>query len=153
MKYIVKDSAGNKMYMEVIGSMPTLPEGFELLGKADDLPEMVTEIEANKATQEQVRYINDKYDSAKTFGEQLMKEFATENIVMGITQDGMTSAVRKAMTEVILALTTASLYDAIAEAKAIPAEKKDPKYITDARLLSFINKIEAYLEIALSTEL
>lgn len=90
-------------------------------------------------------YIANTLANAQEFGKNLMDEFTRENMKMGITQDGKTSSVRKAMTEVILALTTGSLYDAIDEAKAIPAEKKDVKYITDARLISFINKIETYL--------
>ena len=61
--------------------------------------------------------------------------------------------VRKAMTEVLLALQTGSLYDAIAEAKAIPVESKDETFLSDARLLLFINKIETYLEVPLSTVL
>lgn len=92
-------------------------------------------------------------DNAIAFGNEIMKEFTRENIKMGITADGMTGTVRKNMSEVILALTTGSLYDAITEAKAIPAEDKDVKYITDVRLLSFVNKIEAYLGAPLSEEI
>lgn len=153
MKYIVKLPDNTKTTMEVVTSIPTLPEGYEVLGLASDLPDAVAEIEAIKVVEAQKAYIASKYDGAKRFGDNLIKEFTTENMVMGITQDGMTSAVRKAMTEVILALNTASLYDAIDEARAIPEDKKDVKYITDARLLEFINKIEAYLEMPLSTEL
>ena len=46
MKYIVQDSEGKKMVMTVASSMPQLPEGFEVLGKAEELPEAVAEIEA-----------------------------------------------------------------------------------------------------------
>jgi hypothetical protein len=91
--------------------------------------------------------------NATSFGSELMIDFATENVLMGIAQDGMTSTVRKNMEQVILALTTGSLYDAITEAKSIPSEKKDYKYITDVRLLNFINKIEDYLGIPRSTTL
>lgn len=92
-------------------------------------------------------------DAAIAFGNEIMKEFTRENIKMGITADSMTGTVRKNMSEVIVALTTGSLYDAITEAKAIPAEDKDVKYITDVRLLSFVNKIEAYLGAPLSEEI
>lgn len=44
MKYIVQDSEGKKMVMTVISSIPQLPEGFEILGKAEELPEAVSEI-------------------------------------------------------------------------------------------------------------
>ena len=46
MKYIVQDSEGKKMIMIVASSMPQLPEGFEVLGLADELPEAMAEIEA-----------------------------------------------------------------------------------------------------------
>ena len=90
---------------------------------------------------------------AMAFGSQLIQEIAAENISLGITQDGMSGVVRKALSEVVLALMTGSLYDAIDEIRAIPVEKKDPKYITDTRLLAAINKIETYLGQPLSTSL
>ena len=97
--------------------------------------------------------ITKKLDDAMNFGTELMKEFTKDNIKMGITQDGMTGTVRKNMSEVIMALQTGSLYDAITEAKAIAADKKDAKYITDARILAFINKIEAKLGLPLTQSL
>lgn len=48
MKYIVKDSEGKKMIMTVVSSMPQLPEGFEVLGLADELPEAIAEISASE---------------------------------------------------------------------------------------------------------
>lgn len=86
-------------------------------------------------------------------GQRLIMEFAAENVAMGITQDGMTSVVRKNLEQVTLALMTGSLYDAITEIRLIPNDQKDLKYITDARLLQFINKIETYLKIPLSSTL
>ena len=46
MKYIIKDADGKKMIMTVVSSMPSLPEGFEVLGLADDIPEAMAEIAA-----------------------------------------------------------------------------------------------------------
>jgi uncharacterized protein with gpF-like domain len=89
-------------------------------------------------------------ENAMQFGNTLVVQFATENVLLGITQAGMTGPVRKIMAESIMALQTGSLYDAITELRAIPAESKDPVFITDARLLSAINKIELYLGIPLS---
>jgi hypothetical protein len=90
---------------------------------------------------------------AITFGNELIIDFAAENIGMGITQSEMTPAVRLATKDVVAALSTGSLYDAITAARAIPAEQKDAVFVTDVRLLVFINKIESYLGIPLSTEL
>jgi len=106
-----------------------------------------------KAAAAQLRAIQNALSSAKSFGEAIMNEFTVENITLGITADVMTGTVRKNMSEVIMALQTGSLYDAIIEAKLIPAIQKDAKYITDARLLSFVNKIETKLGITLSTTL
>lgn len=92
-----------------------------------------------------------KIEDAMAFANTLMVEFTTENIVMGITADGMTGHVRKTLAEVIVCLLTGSLYDAILEVKAIPADKKDTKYLTNVRLTTFINKIEDYLLIPRTT--
>lgn len=91
--------------------------------------------------------------NAITFGNKLITEFAAENVIMGITQDGMTKTVRTNLMEVTSCLSTGSLYDAITEIKTLPEEKKDPKYITNARLIVFLNKIETYLNIPITTSL
>jgi len=44
MKYIVQNSEGEKMMMDVVGVVPQLPEGFEVLGLAENLPEFIEEI-------------------------------------------------------------------------------------------------------------
>lgn len=92
-------------------------------------------------------------DSAINFGQGMIKEITLENMMLGIPQDGKTGEVRKALAEVLTALQTGSLYDAIVELKAIPEIAKDAKYITDARLLSAVNKIETYLGQPLSETL
>lgn len=91
--------------------------------------------------------------SARSFGEKLISEIAAENVLLGITQANKTSDVRKASREVTDALATGSLYDAIAELRAIPVESRDPVFLSEARLLSTINKIETYLELPHSSEL
>lgn len=101
----------------------------------------------------QVQSIANVVRKAMSFGNDLMVEFSTENVMMGITQDGMTKTVRKNMSQVMSALMSGSLYDAIDEAKSIPEQSKDPKYLTDARLLQYVNKIEEYLGIELSNDL
>lgn len=91
--------------------------------------------------------------SAIAFGQKILEEMSYENVMLGITQAGMTNQVRKRTAEVTSALATGSLYDAIFEARQIPAEDKDATFITDVRLLAFVNKIETYLGIELSTSL
>lgn len=86
-------------------------------------------------------------------GQELIVWFAAENISLGITQTGMTGAVRSATADVVNALSTGSLYDAIIAAKAISPDSYDATFITAARLLFFVNKIETYLNIPLSETL
>jgi hypothetical protein len=90
---------------------------------------------------------------AVSFGHRTLIKFSAENILLGITQAGMTGTVRRALSDVIQCLQTGSLYDAIASARAIPAEDKDPTFVTDARLLAFINIVEAYLGLKISESL
>jgi hypothetical protein len=85
--------------------------------------------------------------AAIDFGSQLLVDFATENVLLGITADGMTKTVRQNMSEIILALQTGSLYDAIDEIDSFPVENKDAKYITDARLQEYRDKITNFLGI------
>jgi hypothetical protein len=90
---------------------------------------------------------------AISFGQELIITFAAENIGMGITQAGMTTTVRTVTADIVNALTTGSLYDAITAAKAVPEESYDPTFVTAARLLTFVNRIEDYLAIPRSTSL
>ena len=141
------------------------------LGESTALPEgegwiLMTESEltAHKATYQSEyntftysinirRTVDKNVTRAIVFGQNLVKDFAVENVMMGITQSGKTNQVRKATQEVISALSTGSLYDAIHEARQIPQEQKDDTFVTDARLLVFINKIESFLGLPLSTSL
>lgn len=86
-------------------------------------------------------------------GQELIVMFAAENISLGITQAGMTTQVRTVTAGVVSALSTGSLYDAITAARAIPPASYDSTFVTADRLLSFINKIEVYLGIPVSTSL
>lgn len=97
--------------------------------------------------------IIDTIQNAIRFGQSIIIEFAAENVAMGITQDGMTKTVRENTTEIVSALTTGSLYDAVTAIKSFDPLKKDAKYITDARLIKFLNKIEDYLGLPRTTQL
>lgn len=54
MKKIIQDENGKKMIMNLVSSMPQLPEGWIDLGLADDLPEAMIEIEASKQSEQTV---------------------------------------------------------------------------------------------------
>lgn len=129
---------------------------FVMKSKVTEIVALLTEeqIDAHLATIDTYQAsLAFKIEDAMNFANKLMIQFTTENIIMGITQDCMTGTVRKNLSEVIMCLITGSLYDAIHEIKLLPPEKKDPKYLTDARLLKFVNEIETYLEIPLSEDL
>lgn len=112
------------------------------------------QVEIEDITQElQNQAVQDAVKKAIDFGQKVLVQFSSENIQLGITQAGMTKQVRQVMSEVISALSTGSLYDAIDEAKAIPLESKDATFVTDARLLKYVNMVESYLEIPLSESL
>ena len=92
-----------------------------------------------------------KIDAAMVFGTQMIRDFAAENVALGITQFGLTSHVRRTLVDVAACLTTGSLYDAITELKAVDPAKLDAVIMTPARLLVFRNKIEDFLQITRST--
>ena len=97
--------------------------------------------------------VNTVVSNAVIFGQALLQEFITENVMMGITQANMSELVRVRTQEVRDCLNTASLYSAIAVIKRFPVEDKDPVFITDARLLKMLNAIESYLKLPITLSL
>lgn len=90
--------------------------------------------------------------AAKSFGEQLVAEFKTENVLMGITQAGKTVAVTKYLHWVEHHTLAGSLYAsleeiAVKQAEGIPSDLAP--FVTDARLTTFKNKIQIYLGVPL----
>jgi len=106
-----------------------------------------------KAASDLAKLYSEALTNAIKFGDALVVEFASENMALGITQANKTSSVRKAMSEVLNCLVTGSLYDAMVEVRLIPTESKDAIFLSDARLLAFVNKIETYLKKPLSVTL
>ena len=53
MKYVVQDENSKKMIMDVITSVVALPEGWSVLGLAEELPEAMAEIEAASISQQE----------------------------------------------------------------------------------------------------
>ena len=46
MKYVVQDENNKKMIMDIVSSIPQLPEGWSVLGLVEEAPEAIAEIEA-----------------------------------------------------------------------------------------------------------
>lgn len=91
--------------------------------------------------------------NAEAFGAKCIREFAAENIVMGITQAGMSGVVLTILTGVMQALLAGSLYEAMSRIRAVDPINYDGTFLTASRCLQFVNKIEVYLGIPLSSSL
>lgn len=86
---------------------------------------------------------------AKRFGDDLIITFATENILMGITQAGKTKAVSDYLADVTRYAQTGSLYEVVNEidrliALGIPSDLAP--YVTTQRMTDFKQKVLGYLQ-------
>jgi len=88
---------------------------------------------------------------AMDFSRELMISFAAENVAMGITQAGKTKLIADACQQAFYYLSTGSLYEARTEMLNITIEENMAPFLTNARRNAFVNKIEAYLGIPLTT--
>jgi hypothetical protein len=88
--------------------------------------------------------------NAITFGNALIVQFATQNVMAGITQAGQTQAVLAYAGLLYTYLSTGSLYVAIAEIETMIADTSSTKtalapFITNNVLYSYLNQIQGYL--------
>jgi hypothetical protein len=104
----------------------------------------------NHAIQSVDEYIKGVVLDAKGFGMKIENEFIVENVKLGITELGLTNHVRKALREVRDAISSGSLKDAITEIRNLNSNDFDAQILTPARLLSFRNKLEEWLEVPLA---
>lgn len=121
------------LHVPAVKYQPMVPAHYKLKKKAD------ADTIISKAKKRKI------LKAAINFGMELLLDFGSENMEMGITADGMTGHVRKAMAEVTSALMTGSLKDALAEIDSITEDQKDGKYITNERLQEYKQKILDYL--------
>lgn len=91
--------------------------------------------------------IYQKIQKDAIFGQQLITEFAVDNILSGIVDEKKTAEIRAKTNLITQALKEGFLNDALDEIKKIPIESKDEKFLTEDRLKSYQNKIEDRLEI------
>jgi len=90
--------------------------------------------------------------SSKSFGQSLIDDFAVENVVLGINAEN-TDNVLTVMGGILSLLSNGYLETTIRRAKAIDPNLYDGTFITAARLLVYVNRIETFLGIALSETL
>lgn len=77
MKYVVEDDSGKKMIMDVATSIPSLPEGWSVLGLVSDLPEIVSGMDLQRNKDELIQIAYDSMN--KDVYEQMASVFGTTN--------------------------------------------------------------------------
>lgn len=79
------------------------------------------------------------------FAQELIVEFTAENALLGIDDEEQTKRVIQETKGILDSLQTGFLTQAIKEIRLIPVERLDIKFLTEERLLRFLNKIEVFL--------
>jgi len=93
-----------------------------------------------------------QFQAAKSFGVSLVADFSLENVILEISNIE-SDAVLSKMSGVLEALSNGYLETAILRSKGIDSGDYDSEFITEARLLEYVNKIETFLGITLSETL
>lgn len=93
--------------------------------------------------------------NAQNFGAQLLLSFATTNVLNGITQAGLTIPVSDYLVNVYNYLSAGSLYATISAIETLIADTSETKaglapFITNDVLYTYLNKIQAYLNVPLT---
>lgn len=97
--------------------------------------------------------VNVALANAREFGTALIEQFATQNVLAGVTQAGMTQTIGLALHDMYHFLITGSLYAAIAECDQLAANiliATWSPFITPAILTSYKNQIQTYLGVPLT---
>jgi hypothetical protein len=137
---------------QVTVEVPGQSVATQVLAKWDGLASTSPEATAY-VTNAQIAVVAKQVAAINAFCANLLVQFNTENLIMGISTDGKTDDVLTVMSSVLVALQSGSPTSAIKRAKEISPSSYDSKYVTAARLLSYCNKIETYLGITLSTSM
>jgi len=100
-------------------------------------------------------YYQSLVSEAMAFGNQLILQFAAQNIAAGITQTGQTLNVINYTTNLSASLSSGSLYVALVQIETMIADTSSTKislspFITNDILYSFLNQIQTWLEIPLT---
>lgn len=138
--------------------MPTIDitdENENVIGTievSDELPEQLIEsvVDAHKGPnvcQSRITYKNIQ------FGIYLIDRFDSENIELGILESGLFNTITSIMSPTIAALNQGLLDEAISCMRNIEESNKDGIYVTTSRLLLYVNLIEDFQMVNLSSEL
>lgn len=93
--------------------------------------------------------------SAQTFGNNLLLQFAADNVLAGITQANKTIVVSDYLEDLYNYISAGSLYASIQKVNELIADTSDNKancspFITNAVLYTYMNKIQTYLGVPLT---
>jgi hypothetical protein len=93
--------------------------------------------------------------AAIAFGNQLIVQYAAQNVSMGITQAGQTLPVMNYMAQLTLCLSTGSLYEALTQIGTMIADTSSTKtslspFVTNDILYTYLNLIQTYLGLTLT---
>ena len=93
--------------------------------------------------------------NAINFGQALIVQFATQNVMAGITQSGKTQAMLNYCSNLYVCLSSGSLYAAIDGLNTMITDTGSDKtnlspFITNNILYAYMNQIQAYLKISLT---
>lgn len=129
----------------------TDPSDNDLLVVSEYWMSITQQTETTPTLEENKDFVKTMVKSAINFGSTLVTDFATENVMLGITQAGKTKLIADTCQTAFYYLSTGSLYEARAEMLNLtPTEEMSP-FLTHARRIAFVNKIEQYLGLPLSS--
>lgn len=111
-----------------------------------------TVVQSNVTAEVQLRNAKAEIRSDREFGRNLVDDFAIENVILGIDGAGSDNVLNK-LNKALEALSNGYLETAIRRVKAINHADFDGTFLTEARLLIYVNRIETYRGLPLSTEL
>ena len=143
---VASTSCGSK-YLHVTTSGNNVSVGFSEQLTAPEIAE-VDAIVAAHSYNPTSDIVKKTLNNAIEFGTRLLLDFATENILLGITQSGKTGAVTLYLHKLGHYISTGSLYEALNEIDALVAAGVDvtlAPFVTEARLLSYKTQIQEYL--------
>lgn len=120
---------------------------------SEEISQLESIVTSHTTSPSPAEYVQSVITAAITFGNQLVISFAAENVLLGITQTNKTKEVSDYLANVLRYIQSGSLYEVIneinrLETEGLPSELSP--FVTTSRLLSFKNKVEAYLGIPLS---
>lgn len=142
---IVQSGLSSISYIETVDINVVVHFNIELNQEEQNL---LHEIISNHSAETSEDIVNKKIQDAMEFGQVLIVKFATSNVLMGITQQGLTGSVTDYLHKLSHYTSTGSLYQAISEIERLISLGIPPQFfpfITEERLNQYKLEIVEYL--------